>query len=1044
MRRFIPLLAMLLMLSSLAIAQTRTVTGKVTDETGNAIPFASVSEKGTGIGVSADASGDFKITIQPKGSLVVSATGFSTEEIVPSGNHINVYLHGVKNTMQEVIITAGGILQKRREVGTAATQISAQTLNAGKATNVSSGLQGKVAGLMISNSSGGVNPNFRLVLRGQRSLTGNNQALLVLDNVIVPSDMLSNLNPEDVESVTVLNGSGASALYGSQGSNGALIVVTKKGRNGRTAVTFSHTTTLESVAFFPKIQKLFGAGGSSYGYDQFGNVTYSSIENQSYGPRFDGTIRDVGYPLENGDQLKLPYSYQPGHDNFWQTGIQNREDISLTTGDDKSTLYFAGQFLKAQGTTPGDKYNRATLRVNGTRKFSNSLLFTYNTGYTQNRYDLTTQTSSMYNNLLNMPSSVKITDYKNWQTDPFANENGFYNPWYQNPYFSAANYRQYTRNDYLTASLELKFTPIKGLDLVARQGFATRNWTVETNNHAFSYSAYAKANAGITKSDVPGYVDNSAGYYTELITNLFANYVKRFGDYKIDLLGGFSNSDDQQQSEFLSGNGLVVPGLYNVSNGVGTPGASSGKYHARQQGLYAGATIGYKDFLFLHGTARQDWVSILNPPNNTFFYPSVDLSFIASDAIGALKNSNLISYLKIRGGWSKVGQVNVGGTYGAYRLDPVYGQAYGYPYGANPGFSAGNGLVSSSLKPELTSGYEAGFDLNLLKDRITTSVTYYSSKTKDQTVNTSVAPSSGFTGLLTNVGETQSNGWEVTAHVTPIRTSNFEFTIGGNYTYLHNTVLSLYQDAPLALATYGGTTGSWAYEGKSFPVVAGFDYKRDPNGRVIVDPITGYPAQNSDSLVVFGQAQPKNRIGIDGTLRYKGITFSFLLEYRGGGVIYNAGGSTFDWSGTGIRTATFNRDRFVFPNSSYWDAAKNQYVPNTNVTVKDGNGNAGFWSDGGGNMDVNANYVTSADFWKLREMAISYDFPDKILGNKKVIKGVTISVQGRNLLVFLPKDNIYTDPEYSDAGSSSNGIGLTNLGQTPPSRYYGATVTFKF
>jgi outer membrane receptor protein involved in Fe transport len=386
----------------------------------------------------------------------------------------------------------------------------------------------------------------------------------------------------------------------------------------------------------------------------------------------------------------------------------------------------------------------------------------------------------------------------------------------------------------------------------------------------------------------------------------------------------------------------------------------------------------------------------------------------------------------------------VGGTYGAYRLDPVYGQAYGYPYGSNPGFSAGNGLVSSSLKPELTSGYEAGFDLNLLKDRITTSVTYYSSKTKDQTVNTSVAPSSGYTGLLTNVGETQSNGWEITAHFTPIRTSNFEFTIGGNYTYLHNTVLSLYQDAPLALATYGGTTGSWAYEGKPFPVVAGFDYKRDPNGRVIVDPITGYPAQNSDSLIVFGQAQPTNRLGIDGSLKYKGFTFSFLLEYRGGAVIYNAGGSTFDWSGTGIRTVTFNRDRFVFPNSSYWDASKSQYVPNTNITVKDGNGNAGFWSDGGGNMDVDANYVTSADFWKLREMAISYDFPDRLFGNKKIIKGVTVSVQGRNLFVWLPKDNVYTDPEYSDAGYNSNGIGLTNLNQTPPSRYYGATVTFKF
>jgi TonB-linked SusC/RagA family outer membrane protein len=1022
----------------------KTVTGKVIDESGNAIPFATVREKGTGIGVSADGSGDFKITIQNNGTLEVSATGFVTQEITPSGNTINITLPGAKNTMQEVIVVAGGVRQKTREIGTAATQITAQTLNAGQATTVSSGLQGKVAGLMISNSSGGVNPNYRLVLRGQRSLTGNNQALLVLDNVIVPSDMLSNLNPEDVESITVLNGAGAAALYGSQASNGALIVTTKKGRNGRTAVTFSHTTTLESVAYFPKIQKLFGAGGSAYGYDQYGNVNYSSIENQSYGPAFDGTIRDVGAPLENGDQLKLPYRYDPGHDNFWQTGITNREDITLTTGDDKSTLYFSGQFLKSEGTTPGDKYNRASLRVNGTRKIRNSLELTYNTGYTQNRYDLTTQTGSMYDNLNNMPSSVRITDYKNWRTDEFAQENGFYNPWYQNPYFTAANYRQYTRNDYLTASIELKFTPIKGLDFVARQGLATRNWTVETNNHAFTYSDYAKSIGGVTKSDIPGYVDNSAGYYTELISDLFANFNKKFGDYSVNVLAGFQNRDDQQQSEFVSGNGLVVPGLFNVSNGVGTPGASSGKYKARQNGLYGEARIGFKNYLFLHGTARQDWVSILNPPNNTFFYPSVDLSFVASDAIEALKNSQ-ISYLKLRAGWSKVGQVNLPGTYGAYRLDPVYVQAYGYPYGSNPGFTAGNGLVSLDLKPELTTGYEAGFDLNMLENRITTSVTYYSSKTKDQTVNTSLAPSSGYTGLLTNVGETQSNGWEVTAHFTPIRTPDFEFTIGGNYTYLHNTVLSLYQDAPLALATYGTAgPGSWAYQGKSFPVVTGYDYKRDPSGRVIIDPITGYPSQNSDSLVIFGQAQPKNRLGIDGNFRYKGLTLSFLFEYRGGSVIYNSAGGSFDWSGVGYRTATFNRDRFVFPNSSYWDASKNQYVPNTDITVKDGNGNAGFWSDNTANRDVTANYITSADFWKLREMSISYDLPDKILGDKKIIKGITVSVQGRNLFIWLPKDNLYTDPEYSDAGNNSNGIGLTGLNQTPPSRFYGGTVVFKF
>ena len=1023
-----------------AFAQNRTVSGKVIDESGNAVPFASITEKGTNNGTSADGSGDFRITIGSKGVLVVSATGYLTEEVTPTGNSFNITLRGDTRSMEEVIIVAGGVKQKTREIGTVATQVSSEVLNAGKAMNVSSGLQGKVAGLMISNSSSGVNPNYRVILRGQRSLTGNNQALLVLDNVMVPSDMLGNLNPEDVESITVLNGAGAAALYGSQASNGALIVTTKKGRNGITAVTLSHSTIVESVAFFPKIQKLFGAGGSSYGFDSFGNPNYEKIENQSYGPRYNGALVDVGYPLENGDQLILPYSYDPGHDKFWQNGIQNRQDISVTTGDDKSTLYFSGQFLQVRGTTPGDKYNRANIRLNGTRKIRNSLELSYNTGYVQNRNDLTTQTGSMFNNLLNMPSNVRITNFKNFRTDPFATESGFYNPWYQNPYFSAANYRQYTDNNYFTASVELKFTPLKGLDFVGRQGLATRNWQVETNNYAYTYSAYTKGLPGFGKSDISGYVDNSSSNYIELISDLFANYKNKFGDYSLSVLGGFQNTDNQRKSQTVSGNGLVVPDLFNVSNGVGTPGASSSKYKARQNGLYAEARIGYKEFLFLHGTARQDWVSILNPPNNSFFYPSVDVSFVASDAIEALKNTP-INYLKLRAGWAKVGQVNLGGTYGAYRLDPVYNQAYGYPYGSNAGFTTGNGLVSSSLKPELTKGIEVGFDLNLLNDRITSSVTYFDSKTNDQTVNTSIAPSSGYTGLLTNVGETQSKGWEIAAHVTPIRNSNFEVIIGGNYTYLDNKVLNLYQDAPLALATYGTAgPGSWAYQGMPFPVVAGYDYKRDPNGRVIVDSYTGLPSQNSDSLVIFGQAQPKHRLGLDGMFRYKGLTLTFLAEYRGGAVIYNNGGGTFDWSGTGIRTVAFNRDRFVFPNSSYWDESKQQYIANTGVTLKDGND---FWTDGTANMNVSSNYVTSGDFWKLRELAISYTLPNRILGDRKIIKGVSISAQGRNLFVWLPKDNIYTDPEYSDAGSGSNGIGLTGLGQTPPSRYYGGTVTIK-
>lgn len=504
---------------------------------------------------------------------------------------------------------------------------------------------------------------------------------------------------------------------------------------------------------------------------------------------------------------------------------------------------------------------------------------------------------------------------------------------------------------------------------------------------------------------------------------------------------------DETKTIGVGAQGLVIPGLFNVSNRIGTPDANEFNAKARQVGIYAEARIGYKNYLFLHGTGRQDRVSILAPGNNTFFYPSVDVSFVASDAIPLLKNSKVISYLKLRGGWAKVGQVNLrNGFYGAYQLLPTYYQAYGYPYGSSPGFTVGDVLVSNNLKPEITTGPEFGFDLNLFKDRFTSSVTYYHTKTDNQTISTKVSTASGFTNLLTNVGATESKGLEVTAHVTPIRNSDWSVTVGGNYTYLNNNVLALSTDLTrLSIATYGTDgPGSYAVPGRPFPVIMGYDYQRDPQGHVIVDGITGWP-KKADTISYLGSAVYPNKLSLDASVTYKNFTLGVLFDYRGGAVMYNNMGPEMDWSGTGYRTAIYNRERFVFPNSviNTGTADNPVYVKNTNVTLKDGGGNAGFWTDGT-NRDVTSNYITSADFWKLREISLAYDFPDSFLGSRKVIKGVRISAQARNLFVWLPKDNLYTDPEYSDAGNDSNGIGLTGIGQTPPSRFYGATVTFKF
>jgi len=1022
------------------------VKGIVVGIDGAPIPGTVIQLKGKNVGTVTDGEGQFELNVEIGSTLVIRSVGYETQEVtVESTAPLRIVLKVNTSVLEEVIVTAGGIKSKRREIGTANTLVKADQLVAGKAVNIAGGLQGKVAGLQINATGGGVNPNYRLILRGQRSLTGNNQALVVLDNVIVPNEVLGNLNPQDVEDVTVLNGAGAAALYGSQASNGAIIVTTKKGKKGVTQVNVSNTTTLESVAFFPKLQYGYGAGGSAYGYDANGNPMFSNLENQSYGPAFDGSTVELGEPLEDGSQDYAIYSGNKEHNNFWETGVTNQTDFSVTNGDDKSTFYLSGQYVTVKGTTPKDKYNRTTLRANGTRKVGSKVNATYSVAYTQNRYDITTQTASMYSNLLNMPQNVDITKYKNWRTDKFANPNGFYNPWYQNPYFTLDNNRSKTRNDYLTGNIELKYSPLSWVDITARQGISTRNLSSKAWVGAFDYTSYAETTSG-SKSDIAATVADGSGYTTQLLTDFFAQFRKEYGNFSFNLIAGGQWRQDESKFINIGASGLTIPDLYNVSNSTSNPTASEANYKARQMGIYGDFRIGYKNFLFLHGTGRNDWVSTLAPENRSFFYPSIDLSFVASDAIRVLKESRTITYLKVRGGWSKVGQVNLGSSadFGAYYLQQTFGQANGYPYNGVAGYTVNNTLVSASLKPEITKGYEVGFDLNLFDDRIVSTVTWYSTKTDNQTVNTSVSNATGFSSYRVNSGQTTSQGLEVTAHVTPIRTGDLDVTVGGNYTFLDNKVDNISADLPrLSLASYTDNTGSYAVAGEIFPVIMGKDYSRDPQGRVIVDRVTGTPLVD-DTIKILGNAVARHRLSLDLNVRFKQFRLSALMEYRGGYMVYNRMGLELDWSGTGYRTAAFNRERFVFPNSVYEDPNHpGVYIENTNITMRDGNGNSGFWSNDE-NRNVASNYITSGDFWKLREIALTYEVPASVLGRTGVIKGASISVQARNLFVWMAKSNYYTDPEYSDAGNDSNGIGLTGLGQTPPSRFYGATVSLTF
>ncbi len=1037
---FIVVCWMSLLSASVVQAQTRLVSGQVVSEADN-VPLRGVSVRvvGTTIAELTDANGLFAINVpQELNELSFTYLGFSTQSFTLTGiraqSNITITLRPEATGLDEVIITASGTTAQRRELGTAATTVTAAQIVQGKASNIAASLSGKVPGLQVNAVNGGLNPNYRLVLRGQRSITGNNQALLILDNLVVPNSLLGNLNPEDIEDMQVLNGAAAAAAYGSEASNGAIVITTKKGKAGRTQIRLSHTATMEQVSYYPQLQDKFGAGTTPDAVK-----TYTAYENQQYGPRFDGSMREIGKPLEDGSIQTIKYSPVSDKYDFWEDGLSNQTDLVLTAGDEQSTYYISGQHFSQLATMPDDRYNRISVRANGTRKLYDNFSVQFSTNYINNWYDMTTAGSSIYNEILQTPANIPLTQYKDWKNDPWANPNGYYNEYYDNPYFSVGNWRQLTKNEYFQGNLELNYQPIKSvpLNLIYRVGVSSSNAQNKSHSNKFIFTDYTKSISGSSKTDVAGAVSDSRSGSLQLVSELIANYRQKLNDdFTLTLLGAGSLRDGQSKNVGVSASGLVIDGLYNISNTQNNPGASESNSRTRSMSVRGEARLGFRDYLYLHVTGRNDWTSVLEWENSSFFYPSADVSFIASDAIQALKDASWLSSLKLRAAYAYVGNVNLG----AYALNTTFGQSAGYPYAGNPGYSVGGSLVAAGLKPEITKGPEAGFDLDLFNGDISAGLSWYKTNTYNQTISVSVSSATGFTSLRTNIGEVQNEGVETYLRVTPIRNpSGLTVSLGANYAYNRNEVISLSDESDVM--TIGSATGAVvvAEKGQPFPLMKITKYLRDDQGRVIVDRNSGFPSFDG-SYEIVGTSNPPHILGTDLEARYKGFRFNAIMEYRTGHYVMNSVSTGFDFAGSGIRTAWFNRERFVFPNSSYLDPATQQYVANTNITTR--SGGADFWTDGTRNRNVGENYTHSAAFWKLREMSLSYEVPFSYF--KGYVKGATVSVQGRNLFIWVPKTNLYTDPEYSALGSGSNAVGFTSLAQSPPARYFGATLSLSF
>lgn len=1045
MRKLLQSLFLLLFTVSVSVAQVaqeRTVTGTVTaKEDGLPLPGVSVKVKGTQVGAVTNAEGKYSVKMNSGAKeLEFSYIGYLAQtRPIGSSNILNVALIVDARLLNEVVVTAGGIQRQAKELGYANETVKGDKLNQAKVTNVVSGLAGKVSGLQINTINNGVDPSIRVILRGNRSILGNNEALIVMDGVPVPSSVLSSLNPDDVDNVSILKGANAAALYGSSASNGAMLITTKKAKAGQAKVTVGNSSQFEQLAFLPQFQGRFGSGSAS------GTPgTYDPIENQQYGPAYNGQLVEVGERLEDGSIQKITYDNRVDEKKkFFELGHNIQTNVSISSGTENSSIYFSALNVKVAGITPKDRYDRNAFRLNASKTMG-KLTAGFNSSYTQNRRDLTT--AGVYWTVFNTPTYIPITQYKDWKNDKFANPNGYFNGYYANPYFELDNNREAGRSDLLNGNIDLNLKALPWLSFDYRLGINTSNSSTKVYRDKFSYTPFTIANTEGSKSNISGNVRDDNAFSTRINSDFFINLKKNFNSFSTKMILGNNINQGTSKSQWVSASALYIPGLFNVKNRVGELGGDEGNFRSRSYAVFGDLTIGYKDYLFLHATGRNDWVSILNSDNRSFFYPSADISFIPTEAIKALQGSDILSHAKVRAGYSKVGQVNLGGSFGsgitsvsefgAYKLDPIFATSAGFPYGSLTSLTNGSTLVSPNLTPEFTKSIEAGIELGFLNNAIVLEASYYTQKSENQTLTGQISYASGFSRYLLNAGELSNRGLELDLKLAPFSKTKVRWDIGFNYNYRDNKVVSLNDGLPEIALTTGGNTQVYAVVGKPFPVLKGTAYLRDSEGRIIVNS-SGMPSKDPD-LKEFGNTNPKHLFGMNTTLRYSGFTLGGVLEYRTGYYIYNSIGADLDFTGGGTRSTTYNREPFIMPNSSIKDASGN-YVANTTVKTP---GGAEFWANSAANRGIGENYVTSGKYFKIREVTLSYNLPAKLLTKTGAIKGATIGLSARNLLTVLPKENIYTDPEYSF--TSGNGVGINTYNQTPPTRIYGANISLTF
>ena len=1027
--RFVVMTLASLILSTGAIwAQNVKVSGTVSDVNGEPLIGAYVLLQGTSTGTSTDIDGKYVLDVPANGTLVFQLMGMQ-EQAIPVNNRsvINVTMQEDAVMLEDVVVTALGIKKERKSLGYAVSDIKADELMKNKTANPISSLSGKIAGVNITQSGGGAGSGAQIILRGGTSAAEgkDNQPLIVVDGIIydnsssvggnsafdgstksstTTSNRLMDLNPEDIENMSVLKGPAAAALYGSRAANGVIVVTTKSGKAGTVEVNVSSRFTSSWVNHLPQVQNQFTRGYMEEEYDANGNyvrTNFNDFAYTSWGEKSNAkTYDNIG--------------------EFFQTGNVFDESVSVAGGTENSKYYLSGSYYDQAGVVPLTGYNKYTVRFNGEQKVG---IFTFgaNVSYSEAHTDKTLTSAGLYGSSGTGAVAAVYTwspfdDMKHYLNEDGSRYQMFgdrLDPWDEkdNPYWIINKNKIWDDNQRWTGSVKVK------ADI-------TKWWFLSYN---IGLDMYTQVNSkriapGGAIKDVwqKGMMSDNTMRFKYLSHNFMSNMNKQWGDFDVNLMLGASIEDTQTDRQSMLAYNFSVPNFFSYANATdNNKDFSHSSSQKRLAGVFGEIRASWNSTLFLTVTGRNDWTSTLPKENRSYFYPSVSGSVVFTEPLikaGILDNDSAITFGKIRASWAEVGK-DTGVYETSTALWPV-GTYLGGAIGVGNNWERGNPY----LKPEKTRSTELGIEMAFLKNRLRVDYAYYTNNSFNQILSPRGPQSTGYIFCSINAGNVYNKGMELQISGTPVETKEFIWDMSLNMAGNRGTLDGLPEGLDVMYLTdvqYANMQAA-SFNGGKFMAIAGYKWNRDEAGNVILD-ANGMPTYTT-ALEEIGNREATFTGGFNNTLSWKGFTFNMLWEFRVGGDVVNGTQNAMDAAGTSQFSADFRNkpltvsgvDKDGNPVTNTWEPDKT-YMYSGKVTS-------------GYNIIKNyytsyydmecANYITNVNLLRLRSLSLSYNFPKAMMKKTGFLKGANVSVAANNVLLFT---NYNGDPEAAAAGAGVGG-----------------------